>query len=110
MFFARIFLPFAIGYFISHLFRSVNAVVSANLITDFALNAWTVGFLTSTYFLTFTVAQLPIGIALDRFGPRRTECVLLLFTAIGALIFALANSIGQLSLGRALIGLGSPPV
>ncbi len=106
MFFARIFLPFAIGYFISHLFRSVNAVVSANLITDFALNAWTVGFLTSTYFLTFTVAQLPIGIALDRFGPRRTECVLLLFTAIGALIFALANSIGQLSLGRALIGFG----
>ena len=106
MFFSRLFVPFALGYFISQLFRSVIAVVSADLIRELSLDAWTVGFLTSAYFLAFAAAQLPVGIALDRFGPRRTESVLLMFAAIGAVVFATADSANGLALGRALIGFG----
>jgi len=106
MFWSRVFLPFAVGYFISQLFRSVNAVVSTDLTRELALDAWTVGFLTSAYFLAFASAQLPLGVALDRFGPRRTESVLLLFAALGAAVFANAEGPGELSVGRALIGLG----
>ncbi len=47
MFFSRVFVPFALGYFISQLFRSVIAVVSADLIRELSLDAWTVGFLTT---------------------------------------------------------------
>ena len=61
MFFTRIFLPFALGYFMSQLLRSVNAVVAPDLIGELSLDAWTVGFLTSAYFLTFACAQLPMG-------------------------------------------------
>lgn len=106
MFFTRVFLPFALGYFISQLFRAVNAVVSADLIRELSLDAWTVGFLTSAYFLAFAGAQLPMGIALDRFGPRRTEATLLLLAAVGAVVFSIADTAGGLSSGRALIGLG----
>ena len=106
MFWSRVFLPFALGYFVSQLFRSVNAVVSADLITELAIDAWTVGFLTSVYFLAFASVQLPVGVALDRYGPRRTEAALLLFAAFGALVFAAAQTPNGLALGRALIGLG----
>jgi len=106
MFFSRVFIPFALGYFTSQLFRSVIAVVSADLIRELSLDAWTVGFLTSAYFLAFAAAQLPVGIALDRFGPRRTESALLLFAAVGSVVFATADSASGLALGRALIGFG----
>jgi MFS family permease len=106
MFVRRVFLPFATGYFLSQLFRSVNAVVSADLIRDLGLDAWTVGFLTSAFFFAFAIGQLPVGVALDRVGPRRTESFLLVFAAAGALLFSQAGSTWALVLGRALIGLG----
>lgn len=64
------------------------------------------GLLTSTYFLSFAAFQLPLEILLDRYGPRRVESALLLFAAAGAGVFALAQGLGGLLLGRALIGFG----
>ncbi len=101
-----IFLPFACGYFLSYVYRSVNAVISSRLVESLDLNATDLGLLTSVYFLTFALFQLPLGILLDRYGPRRVESVLLLFAAVGALFFALSETISGLILGRALIGLG----
>ncbi len=103
---ARIFVPFAVGYFLSYLYRVVNAVIAPDLVRDLGLDASALGLLTSTYFLTFAVAQLPLGILLDRVGPRRTEAALLVFAATGAAVFALAESRTGLILGRALIGFG----
>lgn len=106
MFLRRVFLPFAAGYFLSQLLRSVNAVVARDLIEELSLDAWTVGFLTSAYFLAFACAQLPLGVSLDRYGPRRTESTLLVFAAAGAFVFSRADSVPLLVTGRALIGLG----
>lgn len=102
----RVFLPFAGGYFLSYLYRTVNAVIAPDLVQSLSLNAGYLGLLTSMYFLTFALFQLPLGVLLDRFGPRRVEAVLLLFAAAGALIFALSDGRSGLLLGRALIGLG----
>ena len=102
----RVFVPFAAGYFLSYLFRVVNAVISPDLVADLALGPADLGLLTATYFLTFAAFQLPLGVLLDRFGPRRIEAVLLLFAAVGALIFAKAHSTVGLVAGRALIGFG----
>jgi len=102
----RLFLPFAAGYYLSYLFRSVNAVTAPNLVADTGITADELGFLTATYMGAFAVLQLPLGIALDRFGPRRVEAVLLTLAAAGSLVFALAEDLAGLSLGRALIGVG----
>lgn len=102
----RIFLPFALGYFLSYLYRTVNAVIAPDLVHDVGVDPASLGLLTSAYFLAFAAAQLPLGILLDRYGPRRVEAVLLLFAAAGALVFARADSLAGLMLGRALIGLG----
>ena len=102
----RVFLPFAAGYFLSYLYRTINAVLSPYLAAELHLDASALGLLTSVYFLTFAAFQLPLGILLDRFGPRRVEVVLLLFAAGGAGLFAVGHGATELILGRALIGLG----
>lgn len=102
----RVFLPFAGGYFLSYLFRSVNAVIAPDLVRELSLSPADLGLLTSTYFLTFGLAQLPLGILLDRLGPRRVETVLLVIAAIGAALFAMASSREWLIVGRGLIGFG----
>ncbi|MFT5258341.1 MAG: putative MFS family arabinose efflux permease [Saprospiraceae bacterium] len=102
----RIFVPFICGYFLSYLLRVVNTVLAGDLAHDLDIDAGQLGLLTSVYFITFAIAQLPLGILLDRYGPRRTESLLLLFAALGAGIFAYASQFNGLLLGRALIGLG----
>lgn len=103
---ALVVLPFAGGYFLSYLFRSVNAVISGRLLEELGLDASALGLLTAAYFLAFACAQLPLGLLLDRFGPRRVQATLLLCAALGGLIFAFGQSLTVLMLGRALIGLG----
>ena len=102
----RVFLPFAAGYFLSFFFRNVNAIISRELAHDFALSPADLGFLTSMYLLAFAAFQLPLGVLLDRYGPRRTVAALLWVAAAGALVFALSRDLAMLSIGRALIGLG----
>lgn len=101
-----VFMPFACGYFLSYLYRTVNAVIAPQLVQDLGLSASDLGLLTAAYFLAFAVFQLPLGLLLDRFGPRRVQACLLLSAALGALIFAWGTSREVLILGRALIGLG----
>jgi MFS family permease len=101
-----IFLPFALGYYLSYMFRTINAVIAPNLIADLGLDASRLGFLTSAYFLTFAAVQLPLGAAFDRYGPRKVQGVLLLVAAIGAVIFSSSTTYPTLVLGRLLIGLG----
>jgi MFS family permease len=101
-----VFGPFAAGYFLSFFFRNVNAVISRDLAGEFALSSSDLGFLTSMYLLAFAAFQLPLGVLLDRFGPRRVVAALLCVAAAGALVFALARDFTTLSIGRALIGLG----
>jgi sugar phosphate permease len=103
---SRVFLPFALGYYLSYLMRTVNAVISPDLTRELGLGAADLGLLTSTYFFAFALTQIPVGIALDRYGPRRVEATLLAITALGAALFAIGNSLPALAGARALIGMG----
>ena len=103
---ASILAPFAFGYFLSYLYRSVNAVTAPDLVRDINLSASELGFVTAAYLLAFAGFQLPLGILLDRFGPRRVQAVLMAVTGLGALLFAAAGGLWTLSAGRALIGMG----
>ena len=102
----RVFLSFALAYIISYAFRSINAVISPELIRDLHLSHTELGFLSSAYFIGFGMTQIPVGLALDRFGPRTTEMALMSFAIIGALIFAVADQFATLVIGRVCIGIG----
>lgn len=101
-----VFAPFVAGYFLTFLYRSINSLIATDLSSEFNLDAVSLGTLTSTFFLTFAAAQLPLGILLDRYGPRRVQSFLLPVAVAGALVFASAQSVPVLALGRALLGAG----
>ncbi len=81
-------------------------MVAPALRSELGLDDAAIGVVTSMYLAAFVVAQLPAGVALDRFGPRRVAPVMLFVTALGAVVFALGQDVIVLSIGRALIGLG----
>lgn len=94
------------GYYLSYIYRAVNAVLGPALAAEFALSAAQLGLLTGIYFLSFGIFQVPLGMLLDRFGPRRVNASLLLLAAAAAMGFSAAGSYESLVLARALIGLG----
>jgi MFS family permease len=103
---ACVLLPFAAGYYLSFLYRSINALIASDLTADLGLNAADLGLLTSMYFMVFAAVQLPCGVLIDRYGPRLVDSTLLLIAGAGSLLFALADGVFPLMLARALIGLG----
>ena len=90
----------------SYVYRMVNAVLAPTLAQEFGLSAGGLGLLSSVYFFSFAVVQLPFGLLLDRFGPRKVNAVLLLVAAAGGAWFAHAESAGAAIAARALIGVG----
>ena len=103
---AVIFFAFAFTYFFSALLRAVTATLAPVFSAELALGAADLGLLAGAYFLGFASMQLPLGKALDRFGPRRTLLVLLAVAVFGCAAFALASGLLGLIVARVLIGAG----
>ncbi|RCS57114.1 MFS transporter [Parvibium lacunae] len=101
-----IFVSFALAYWLSYGLRAVNAVIGVPLQLELGVSSAQLGFLSSLYFLTFASMQLPLGLLLDRYGPKRVEVCLLLVAAAGSVLFALAPNFFMLCLARAAIGVG----
>jgi predicted MFS family arabinose efflux permease len=102
----RLFLPFAFAYFLSYLFRSANAVVADDLARDLGADAAALGLVTGAYMVGFAAMQLPLGLWLDRYGPRRVLAALLLLASGGALGMAAAPETLSLALARGVVGAG----
>lgn len=102
----RVFLPFALAYFLSYIFRGVNAVIFPYLERDIGITAADLGLLTSAFFLFFAGCQPVLGVMLDRYGPRKVQTALLAMAALGSALFGFAFSLGELVVARVLIGLG----
>ncbi|MDZ7760873.1 MAG: MFS transporter [Desulfovermiculus sp.] len=96
----------SVFFLLSQFYRASTAVISTELIRDLELNASDLSLLSSAFFYVFALVQIPMGLALDRFGPRLTMSVLSLFGVAGALSFAWAETL-ELAIGaRILLGLG----
>jgi len=94
-------------YMVSQFLRNSIGVIAPNLATEMALSATEIGLLSSVFFLSFTAVQLPLGMALDRFGPKRCMLVCAAMALVGLGVFITGSSGSELILGRVLLGLGS---
>jgi predicted MFS family arabinose efflux permease len=101
-----IFVPFVAAFFISHYCRVIMSTLATRLRHDLGLDTMSLGVLASVYFLVTAVMQAPVGIAIDRYGPRRVLSTLLVVAAAGALLTAAATAFWLQVLARLLIGLG----
>ena len=103
---AIIFFAFAFTYFLSALLRAVTATLAPVFSAELGLGASDLGLLAGAYFLGFASMQLPLGKALDRFGPRRTLLALVSLAVLGCMAFAMAPQLAGLIAARVLIGAG----
>src|SRR3546814_6922267 len=83
-----------------------NAVIAPDLVSELGLDAAGLGLLTSAFFVGFGLTQLPLGMTLDRWGPRRVAALLYLIGATGGVVFATGSSMLQLGIGRTRMGVG----
>jgi MFS family permease len=94
----------ALFFFYAWILRVAPSVMIDELMRDFAVGAAAVGNLSAFYFYGYAGMQIPVGLLIDRFGPRRLLAVAALGCAAGCVLFALAPTLWILSLGRFLIG------
>ena len=100
----------AVTFILAHFLRSAPAVIAPNLRAELGLDPAQLSSLPAAIFLGAAIMQLPVGVFLDRFGPRRTMSGLFVLAALGAIVFALAHSVALLALALFLIGCGAAPV
>jgi sugar phosphate permease len=86
--------------------RSNFGVMAPDLARELTLEPAMLSTVSSAYFFAYAAMQVPTGMLLDRFGPRRTIAALLLFAALGAALFATGRSATALTIARLLMGLG----
>jgi MFS family permease len=94
-------------YMVSQFLRTSVGVIAPDLAAELHLSAAQIGLLSSAFFFVFALAQLPLGVAFDRFGPKRCLLVCAVIVVLGIVVFAGARSATGLTLGRALLGLGA---
>ena len=99
------------AYILSQFFRSFLAVLSSVLASDIGAQPDDLAYALGLLFLVFAVMQIPVGWALDRFGPRIVSSVLLLIGGGGgAFLFASAQTPNHINLSMALLGVGCSPI
>jgi sugar phosphate permease len=93
-------------FFLSQFYRTSSAVIATQLIQDLALDTEGLGLLSASFFYGFAVTQIPIGLLLDKVGPRKLMTILSLLGILGAFIFSVADSLSMGLFGRILLGIG----
>lgn len=94
-------------YIVSQFIRNSIGVIAPNLAAEMGLSPLDLGFLSSIYFFVFAATQIPLGVALDRFGPKLCMLICVGFTVLGCALFAAAQAAGSLVIARALLGFGT---
>jgi MFS family permease len=103
---AAIFTVVTAGFLLSMFHRVSTTVISPELSADLQLSAAQLSTLSALFFYSFALVQIPLGLALDRWGPRLVLAVLGLVGVVGTVLFALAGDVWQAYLARILLGIG----
>lgn len=98
------------AYVLSQFYRAFLAVLTPVLGAEIGARPEDLAAASGVWFLVFALAQIPVGSALDRVGPRLTASVALAVAALGAAVFATAQGTGAVTVAMALIGAGCAPV
>ena len=94
------------AYMLVFFHRMAPAVVSADLMRAFGITGAALGSLAAMYFYVYTVMQIPAGILADTLGARATVAAGNLVAGVGSILFGLAGTFWEASVGRGLVGLG----
>jgi MFS family permease len=96
----------SVAQLVSQFLRSAVSVIAPNLVVELEISAAGLALLSSSFFLALAIAQIPIGMLIDRFGPRLTMLLSTAIAVAGCVVFAVGPDLNTLVLGRVLMALG----
>lgn len=94
-------------YFFQFILRISPSIITEDLMRHFNVQSYALGVLSAFFYNAYALMQVPIGMIVDRFGPRKILALSCFTTVIGTLIFSMAQTLTVASFGRLLIGAGS---
>jgi len=94
----------AMFFFYAWVLRVSPSVIVNDLMREFSVGGAVLGNLSALYFYGYAGMQIPVGILLDRFGPRRLTTISALLCACGCMLFATSPTLAGVALGRFIIG------
>lgn len=97
----------ALFYCYEYFLRISPSVMTQDLMHVYHIDATLLGNLAAFYYYAYTPMQLPVGLLMDRFGPRRLLIVASLLCAVGTYLFAESGHLFVAQMGRFLVGFGS---
>ena len=96
----------AAAFTVSQFYRTAPAVIGPELRSGLALSPVQLGLAAGAFFIAFSLMHVPIGVLLDRYGPRRVMAAMLTLASAGALLFSQAGGAAGLVVAQLLIGAG----
>ncbi|MFN0264676.1 MFS transporter [Tepidamorphus sp. 3E244] len=93
-------------YFVSQFLRNSIGVIAPDLERELGIGPESLGLLSSVFFFGFALIQIPLGVLIDRYGPKEVMLGSLLLASIGCVVFAMSETMTGLVLARVLMGLG----
>lgn len=102
-----VWLIFGIAYMIAFFHRYAIGVIADTLSAEIGLNPSSLSLLASLYFYTYGVLQIPIGMMVDAYGPRKVVITGMGALFVGSLLFAVSNQLMLLYVARVFIGFGA---
>lgn len=99
-------LPLAAMNLLNQASRTVMSIIGPVLAVEFSLSASELGLLAACMFAVYAIAQLPVGVALDLFGPRRVQACFSMLAAVGFAVFALSDGLAGFAAARMILGVG----
>ena len=97
----------AFFYAYQYILRVMPSVLLDDFMRQFHMNSFIFGQFSGVYYLGYSAMHIPLGIFLDRFGPRLVMPICIILTVVGLLPILFSDNWVHLIIGRALIGMGS---
>ena len=102
----RIFAVICLSYILVYFHRLCPAVIALDMQESFGTSATLLGVLGSAYFYPYAIMQLPTGLLVDSWGPRKTVSSFFLLAAVGSVLMGTASNLTLAMVGRLLVGVG----
>ncbi|CAD5249411.1 Sugar phosphate permease [Bosea sp. 62] len=99
-------LVLALGHMLSNLLRTLPGVAADVIAADLAVSPDTLASLTGAYHFAFAAGQIPVGVALDRYGVRSVSLTLFAIVTIGAVLAACIGGAAGFLTAQIILGIG----
>lgn len=97
----------SIFYAYQNLLRVLPNIMFNDIVSQFKIDAAQFGQFSGIYYIGYAIIHLPLGILLDRFGPKKVLPICILVTVLGTLPLLYSDNWMTATIGRFLVGVGS---